>query len=170
MLAVLLGLRMARPPAELRAIFAWVEHLRPWSMVEIYLLGLFVAYVRLSGMTIVDLGPAIFALGALMVVMVVADYTLDDQAVWEAMEPRHRRRRRDTDRQAGDPRPPGPAPASLAHRLRHVRAGQPLGAGIAMLALRVPPARPQAGIASTHLGVRASPRWCFISLPTSIRC
>ncbi len=63
MLAVLLGLRLARPPAELRTIYAWVEHLRPWSMVEIYLLGLFVAYVRLSGMATVDLGPAIFALG-----------------------------------------------------------------------------------------------------------
>ena len=37
------------PPTRLRAIYAWVEHLRPWSMVEIYLLGLFVAYVRLSG-------------------------------------------------------------------------------------------------------------------------
>ncbi|HEY1411023.1 MAG TPA: paraquat-inducible protein A, partial [Rhodopila sp.] len=91
MLAVLLGLRLRRPPAELRTLFAWVEHLRPWSMVEIYLLGLFVAYVRLSGMAVVDLGPAIFALGALMVIMVLADYTLDSQAVWEAMEPPNRR-------------------------------------------------------------------------------
>ncbi len=57
MLSVLLGLRLQRPPAELRTIYAWVEHLRPWSMVEIYLLGLFVAYVRLSGMAAVDLGP-----------------------------------------------------------------------------------------------------------------
>jgi paraquat-inducible protein A len=94
MLAVLIGLRLPRPPLELRAIFAWVEHLRPWSMMEIYLLGLFVAYVRLSGMAVVDLGPAIFALFALMVIMVLADYTLDDQAVWEAMEPRNRRLRR----------------------------------------------------------------------------
>jgi paraquat-inducible protein A len=88
---------MARPPAELRAIYAWVEHLRPWSMVEIYLLGLLVAYVRLSGMAVVDLGPAVFALGGLMVIMVLADYTLDDQAVWEAMEPRNRRQRRTLD-------------------------------------------------------------------------
>jgi paraquat-inducible protein A len=94
MLTVLIGLRLKRPPAELRAIYAWVEHLRPWSMVEIYLLGLFVAYVRLSGMSTVDLGPAIYALGALMVVMVLADYTLDEQAVWEAMEPPNRRRHR----------------------------------------------------------------------------
>ena len=42
----------SHPPAELRTVFAWVEHLRPWSMVEIYLLGLFVGvglYVLLVG-------------------------------------------------------------------------------------------------------------------------
>jgi paraquat-inducible protein A len=114
MLTVLLGLRLPRPPAELRAIYAWVEHLRPWSMVEIYLLGLFVAYVRLSGMATVGLGPAIFALAALMVVMVLADYTLDDQAVWEAMEPRHRRRQRilDSNRKTAD------QPSPHQHRWR----------------------------------------------------
>lgn len=101
MLFVLLGLRMKRPPAEIRSIFAWVEYLRPWSMIEIYLLGLFVAYTRLKGMATVDLGPAVYALGALMVVMVVADYTLDDQAVWEAMEPPNRRVRRTLDLGAG---------------------------------------------------------------------
>jgi paraquat-inducible protein A len=90
--AVLLGLRLHRPPMELRSLFAWVEHLRPWAMIEIYLLGLFVAYVRLSGMAVVDIGPAIYALGALMVVTVLADYTLDDQAVWEALDPPNRRR------------------------------------------------------------------------------
>ncbi len=93
MLTVLLGLRLKRPPAELRALFAWVERLRPWSMIEIYLLGLFVAYTRLKGMAAVDIGPAVYALGALMVVMVLADYTLDGQAVWEAMEPPNRRGR-----------------------------------------------------------------------------
>ena len=97
MLAVLGGLRLKRPPAELREIYAWVEHLRPWSMVEIYLLGFFVAYVRLSGMTTVNLGPAVWALGALMVIMVLADHMLDGQAVWEAMEPPNRRRRRTLD-------------------------------------------------------------------------
>ena len=108
MLTVLLGLRLKRPPSELRTIFAWVEHLRPWSMVEIYLLGLFVAYVRLSGMAVVDLGPAIYALGVLMVVMVLSDYTLDDQAVWEALEPINRRARRTLDANPATPDHPGP--------------------------------------------------------------
>jgi paraquat-inducible protein A len=93
MLIVLIGLRLKHPPRALRTIYAWVEHLRPWSMIEIYLLGLLVAYVRLSGMSTVDLGPAVYALVALMVITVMADHMLDAQAVWEAMEPRNRRRR-----------------------------------------------------------------------------
>lgn len=100
MLAVLIGLRLPHPPQELRAIYAWVERLRPWSMIEIYLLGVFVAYVRLQAIVHIDLGTALYALAALMVTMVAADVALDDQAVWEAMErqaPSHRRR----DRPAG---------------------------------------------------------------------
>ena len=94
MLFVLGSLHLARPPAIARTVFAWVSHLKPWSMIEIYLLGLFVAYVRLSGMAQVDLGPAVFALAGLMVVMVLADYMLDEQAVWEAFDPPARRRLR----------------------------------------------------------------------------
>jgi paraquat-inducible protein A len=112
MLAVLGGLQLPRPPAELRTIFAWVEYVKPWSMVEIYLLGLFVAYVRLSDMAQVDLGPAVYALGGLMVVMILADVTLDDQAVWEAMEPPNRRRLA-----RSRPVPVAGAPSS-AHRWR----------------------------------------------------
>ena len=93
MLTVLGALATGRRPAWLRTVYAGVEYLRPWSMVEIYLLGLFVAYTRLKGMAAVDIGPAVYALGALMVVMVLADYTLDGQAVWEAMEPPNRRGR-----------------------------------------------------------------------------
>jgi paraquat-inducible protein A len=92
MLTVLGGLCLQRPPAELRSIFAWVERLRPWSMIEIYMLGLYVAYVRLSAIAQVDLGPALYALIGLIGVVWLADLTLDDQAVWEAMEPPNRRR------------------------------------------------------------------------------
>ncbi|HET8995183.1 MAG TPA: paraquat-inducible protein A [Acetobacteraceae bacterium] len=86
--AVLIGLQLPRPPGWLRRLFAWADRLRPWSMIEIYLLGLFVAYSRLGKVVTVDIGPAVYALGALMLTMVAADYALDRQAVWEAMERR----------------------------------------------------------------------------------
>jgi paraquat-inducible protein A len=88
MLYVLLGLRAARPPGHLRAVFAWVEHLRPWSMIEVYLLGVFVAYVKLQVLVFIELGPALYALGALLLAMIVADIRLDAQFIWEEMDRR----------------------------------------------------------------------------------
>ena len=82
---VLLGLRLARPPRHLRTVFAWVEHLRPWSMIEVYLLGVFVAYVKLSDMVHIDIGVALYALGFLLLTMVAADAVLDRQLMWEDM-------------------------------------------------------------------------------------
>jgi paraquat-inducible protein A len=101
MIAVLANLRLPHRPPGIRMIFAWIEHLRPWSMVGIFLLGLLVAYVRLSDIAHIDLGPAILALGTLTVTMLAADITLDQHAVWEALDARKPR---------GAPRPP---PAGL---------------------------------------------------------
>ena len=86
MIAVLTGLRLPHRPPAIRMIFSWVEHLRPWSMVEIFLLGLFVAYVRLSDIAHIDLGPALLALGTLTVTMLASDIMLDEHAVWEALD------------------------------------------------------------------------------------
>ena len=94
----------------------------------------------LSGIAVVDLGPAIFALGGLMVIMVLADYTVDNQAVWEAIDPPNRRCRRTLDAEPRHTGPPGAARTPLAHRLRHLRAGQPNGARHAVLAVRFSPA------------------------------
>jgi paraquat-inducible protein A len=91
MISVLVGLRLPRRPPGIRMLYAWIEHLRPWSMVEIFLLGLFVAYVRLSDIVHIDLGPAIVALAALTVTMVAADILLDHHAVWDALDIRTRR-------------------------------------------------------------------------------
>ena len=84
---VLIGVRQEAPPPHLRTVFAFIEHLRPWSMVEVYLLGVFVAYVKLSGLVHIDIGTALYALGLLMLVMVAADVALDRQAVWEKLAP-----------------------------------------------------------------------------------
>ena len=86
---VLLGAHQQHPPDWLRGLFAWAERLRPWSMIEVYLLGVFVAFVRLGTEVHIELGAALYALAALMVVMVAADYTLDTEAVWDVIG-RHR--------------------------------------------------------------------------------
>lgn len=86
MIYVLAGLQLRRPWRHLRQVFAWIEWLRPWSMIEVYLLGVFVAYVKLIDLVHIELGPAIYALGALMLTLVAADAVLDRQAIWEALD------------------------------------------------------------------------------------
>ena len=88
MIVVLLGVQLAKPPRALRNLFAWVQHLRRWSMIEVYLLAVFVAYVRIGEYSHIELGPALYALAALMMMMVAADATLDAEAVWEALDQR----------------------------------------------------------------------------------
>jgi paraquat-inducible protein A len=83
---VLAGLRLAKPPRHLRAVFATLIHLRPWSMIEVYLLGVFVAYTKLGALVRIDIGIGLYALGGLLLTMIVADAMSDPQAVWEAMD------------------------------------------------------------------------------------
>jgi len=83
---VLIGLRLQQPPLHLRKVFAWVEHLRPWSMVEVYLLGVAVAYVKLSDLVHIELGVGLYAIAALLVATIAADSALDQQTVWEQID------------------------------------------------------------------------------------
>jgi paraquat-inducible protein A len=87
-LYVLLALRLPNPPRHIRRVFAWAMHLSRWSMIEIYLLGVFVAYVKLGALVRIEVGTALYALGGLLLAMVAADAMLDRQAVWEEMERR----------------------------------------------------------------------------------
>jgi paraquat-inducible protein A len=87
-LYVLLALRLPHPPRHIRAVFGWVERLSPWSMIEVYLLGVFVAYTKLIDLVHIDVGDALYALVVLMLTTVAADAVMDRQAVWEEMERR----------------------------------------------------------------------------------
>lgn len=85
---VLAGLRIRRPPVHIRRVFAWAEKLRPWSMIEVFLLGIFVAYSELPKEVHTNIGIGLYSLIALMFAIIAADAFLDRQAVWDEMERR----------------------------------------------------------------------------------
>ena len=85
---VLHGLRADHPPRNLPFIFKWYRRIGPWAMVEVFLLGVFVAFTRLGAIATVNTGAALYAVAALMVTMVAADFMLEPESVWEAMEQR----------------------------------------------------------------------------------
>ncbi len=88
MVYVLVGLRLPRPPRHVRRVYALVEHLRPWSMVEVFLLGVLVAYTKLIDLVHIEIGVALYAMALLMLTMIAAEAVLDRQAVWDEMERR----------------------------------------------------------------------------------
>ncbi len=88
---VILGLRSEMPADTLAFMARWRERLTPWAMIEVFLLGAFVAYTRLAALATVQVGIALYALGALMLVMVTSDAWLDDHALWDAIGRRRAR-------------------------------------------------------------------------------
>jgi paraquat-inducible protein A len=83
---VLLRIQEANPPRHLRRIFSVVERLATWSMLEVFVLGVFVAYVKLGDLVKIDLDAGVYALLALTVVIVWADGALDREAVWDRLD------------------------------------------------------------------------------------
>ncbi len=86
---VLLGVRSEQMPDWVPAAARLRERLSPWSMVEVFLLGVFVAYTRLAALAEVRVGVALWGLAGLMVVMVALDVLVDRDSVWELIG-RHR--------------------------------------------------------------------------------
>jgi paraquat-inducible protein A len=89
-LYVLIRSREPDPPAHLRRVFAWIERLRPWSMIEVFVFGVFVAYVKLGDLVHIGLAAGVYALLALTFVLIWSDAALDREAVWERLDPRRR--------------------------------------------------------------------------------
>lgn len=81
---VLLPVRMGRPPPRhAPAIFRLAIVLRPWAMAEIFLIGVAVALVKVTGLANVGLGPAFWSYVLLGIVALAEDATFCQRSVWD---------------------------------------------------------------------------------------
>ncbi len=85
LLTVLVGLHLSRPPQWIVPLFRHFKFIHTWSMAEIFLLGLLVAYTRLQALVHVHVEIAVIALIGLVLSMVSIDTMLDPEAVWNKM-------------------------------------------------------------------------------------
>ncbi|MEO6920559.1 MAG: paraquat-inducible protein A [Collimonas sp.] len=69
LLYLLLSLRKQQRPPGFRWLVRAMQNLRPWGMVEVFLLGVLVAVVKLSNMATVIPGVALWAFGVLTVLL-----------------------------------------------------------------------------------------------------
>jgi len=83
MMAVLYAANLPRLPRWAPRLMRRYEQLRPWSMIEVYILGVFVAYTKLIDLAHVEIGPGVYALAVLMLTMAATDSTLDIDLIWQ---------------------------------------------------------------------------------------
>ena len=88
LLYVLLPVHLGRVPWQMHRMFRLLRRIQPWSMMEVFLVGILVAVVKLVDLAEVVPGLALWAFGGLIVVLAGALSTLDPEAVWERLEVR----------------------------------------------------------------------------------
>lgn len=82
MLYVLLPLKFGRLPGELRSILRILQSVRPWSMTQVFILGVLVALVKLAHLAHVVPGVALWAFGGLILLLTASGSTLNMHELW----------------------------------------------------------------------------------------
>ena len=83
---VLLPLKMNRAPYKLAHVFRFIQHIQPWGMMEVFMLGILVSVVKLTAMASIIPGLAIWSFTLLIFVLAWATATLDPHVVWEKLD------------------------------------------------------------------------------------
>jgi paraquat-inducible protein A len=86
LLGVLTPLALGRLPRWLPTLFRFVRTLAPWGMMDVFLLGILVAAVKLSDMATIVPGTSLFAFAILIFVLAAAQAALDPDLVWSQVE------------------------------------------------------------------------------------
>lgn len=84
-LYVLLGVRMGRELPMLRSMLAWISNLEPWGMLDVFMLGVLVSFVKLAGMADMVMGPALFAFAGLILVSTAATSAFEPHILWHRL-------------------------------------------------------------------------------------
>jgi paraquat-inducible protein A len=79
---LLFPLRLGRVPAHFGAVFRLLQTVRPWGMVEVFMLGVLVSLVKLAHLAGIVAGVALWSFAALMLVMAAIGAVFDARGLW----------------------------------------------------------------------------------------
>ena len=82
---VLLTIRREQSSALARFMYRWMIKLKPWGMLEVFMLGVLVAVVKLGDVAVLVIGPAFWSFAFLIVSMAAATAMLDPFVVWNRL-------------------------------------------------------------------------------------
>jgi paraquat-inducible protein A len=81
-LYVLLGVRSGRILPGLRTTLSWIGHLEPWGMLDVFMLGVLVSFVKLAGMATIHIGISLYAFIGLIFVAAAAASAFEPHLLW----------------------------------------------------------------------------------------
>lgn len=84
-LLVLLSIRLDFGRSYGLLLYRIYHHMREWGMLEVYLMGILVAMVKLMDLADLSLGLGLFCFIALLLVQVWLEVTMSPHQIWEAL-------------------------------------------------------------------------------------
>jgi len=73
-------------PRQRTRLYRLLEVVGPWSMLDIYVVGLLVALVQLQSLATIKAGPAAIAFGAVVVLTMLSAMHFDPRLIWDSIE------------------------------------------------------------------------------------
>ncbi len=92
-LIVVMGALREQPPAWVGSLLRHLPFTQIWSMLEVMLLGVLVALIKIAEYATVIPGHAIFAVGGLVLLLPAMQSSFDPREVWERVEWAQRKQR-----------------------------------------------------------------------------
>jgi paraquat-inducible protein A len=84
-LYVLLAVRFRKPLPAVRLLLSWTGQLEPWVMLDVFMLGVLVAFVKLGNMATMHTGISLYAFVLLILVLAAASSSFDAQLLWRRL-------------------------------------------------------------------------------------
>ncbi len=81
-IALLVPLSLGRTPGYAASLLRVLQILRPWSMAEVFIFGVIVAYVKLSDLANLTIGVGCYAFVAMVLMLIAAESHMSSQHVW----------------------------------------------------------------------------------------
>jgi paraquat-inducible protein A len=69
-------------------VYRGLEVIGPWAMLDVFLLAILVALVKLGQLATVLPGPGLFAFTAVVVLTILATVSFEPSMIWEPLDPR----------------------------------------------------------------------------------
>jgi paraquat-inducible protein A len=86
MLALLVAARRTPAPRWVGEMLRWIHHFDMWSMLEVMMLGILVALIKIAEVAAVTTGIGMYATGALIVLFPAIMVTFDARDLWQRVE------------------------------------------------------------------------------------